>query len=271
MQLSVLGATAFADSGERPIDPALPTLVLVHGVVNDHSVWSTQAHWFATHGWNVLAVDLPGHGRSGGAAPSSVEQAADWLVALLDAAGVARAALAGHSWGSLIALQAAAQLQARATHLALLGTAYPMKVSAALLQAAQDDPQQALRTVTQWSRDARLGTSDAPGDDDTELRLKQYVLASNRQTNVLHSGLLACKSYAQGEAAVAALRCPLLFLLGAGDQMTPPRAAQGLIHAAQAAGLPVQVQQLPTGHNLMRDGATECLQALRSFLGSTAD
>eukprot|EP01034_Spumella_vulgaris_P031285 gene31285-38654_t len=94
---------------------------MIHGVLNDHSVWALQSRYLAHHGYNVLAVDLPGHCKSAGDAPATVEQAAAFIVALLDALGIARAALVGHSWGSLIALQAAAQLGDRATHLALVG------------------------------------------------------------------------------------------------------------------------------------------------------
>ena len=43
------------------------TIVFVHGAAMDHSVWSHQSRYFAYHGYNVLAVDLPGHNLSGGA------------------------------------------------------------------------------------------------------------------------------------------------------------------------------------------------------------
>ena len=43
-----------------------PTLMFVHGAANDHSVWALQSRYFAHHGFNVLAVDLPAHGRSAG-------------------------------------------------------------------------------------------------------------------------------------------------------------------------------------------------------------
>ncbi|MCE2879742.1 MAG: alpha/beta hydrolase, partial [Comamonadaceae bacterium] len=136
MQLEVLGARTYLYTGGKPFNPAQPTVVFIHGVLNDHSVWILQSRYLAHHGFNVLAVDLPGHGRSEGEAPASVEQAADFVQAMLDAAGVQRAALVGHSWGSLIALEAAARLKERISHAALVGTAFPMRVSAALLEAA---------------------------------------------------------------------------------------------------------------------------------------
>ena len=55
---------------------------------------------------SVLAVDLPGHGRSPGAMRATIEEWARWVASFLDAAGIGKANLVGHSMGSLIALEA---------------------------------------------------------------------------------------------------------------------------------------------------------------------
>ena len=60
--------------------------MFIHGALHDHSVWTLLARWFANHGFGVLALDLPGHGRSSGPPQPSVEATADWLLALLNAA-----------------------------------------------------------------------------------------------------------------------------------------------------------------------------------------
>src|ERR1700690_417265 len=91
MHLSVMGRDVYAYTGARPLAAARPTIVFVHGAANDHSVWALQSRYFAHHGFNVLAVDLPRHGRSGGEPLRSIEAIADWLAALLDASSVARA------------------------------------------------------------------------------------------------------------------------------------------------------------------------------------
>jgi len=140
MKLVVDGREAYAYTGGKPFDPALPCVVFVHGALNDHSVWTLLARWFAHHGHSVLALDLPGHSRSEGPALASVEEMALWLLRVLDAAGVAQAALVGHSMGSLVALEAAARAPGRITRLVMVGTAYPMKVSDALLGTARERP-----------------------------------------------------------------------------------------------------------------------------------
>jgi pimeloyl-ACP methyl ester carboxylesterase len=155
MKLAVASADgrreAYAYTGGKPLDSSLPCVVFVHGALHDHSSWTLAARWFAHHGHGVLAVDLPGHGRSAGAPLASVEALADWLLALLDAAGVAEAALVGHSMGSLIALEAASRAPARIRRLVMVGTAYPMKVSQALLDAAREDPYAAIDSVNTYS------------------------------------------------------------------------------------------------------------------------
>ena len=269
MFFKVNDANIYAYTGGKPFDAARPTVVLIHGVLNDHSVWALQSRYLAHHGWNVLAIDLPGHCRSGGEAPASVEAAADFIAALLDAAGVQRAALVGHSWGSLIALEAAARLQERISHLALVGTAYPMKVSPALIEAALNTPEKALRMVNVFSRNTLAPPSGAGcWVYGAGLALGRRVLRSNPQVNVFHRGFVACDSYANGEQAMARTTCPVLFALGAADQMTPPKAAQGLIATARSTGQRVQVVSLPSGHNQMSEAPDETLMALRDFLAT---
>lgn len=270
MYLTVNGARTYCYTGGKPFDAARPTVVFIHGVLNDHSVWILQSRYLANHGFNVLAVDLPGHCKSEGEAPATVEEAADFVGALLDAAGVQRAALVGHSWGSLIAMEAAARLQARVSHLVLVGTAFPMKVSPALIEASLNDPMKALAMVNVFSRSTLAAPPSALGPGTwvygAGMALGRRVLASNTKVNVFHRGFVACNSYANGEQAIAAIACPVLFLLGGMDQMTHPKAAQGLIKAAKAAGRQVQVVSLPVGHHQMTETPDATLFAIRDFL-----
>ncbi|MEY4436065.1 MAG: hypothetical protein RL175_1020 [Pseudomonadota bacterium] len=260
----------YAYTGGKALDPKQPTLIFIHGVLNDHSVWILQTRYLAHHGFNVLAVDLPGHGRSGGEAPASVEEAADFMEALMDAAGLQQAALIGHSWGSLIALECAARLKDRITHAALVGTAYPMKVSPALIEASLHEPMKALQMVNVFSRATLAAPPSALGPGTwvygASMALGRRVLASNKQVNIFHRGFVACDSYSHGLEAMAEVSCPILFVLGALDQMTPARAAKSLIDQAQAKGKKFDVVTVPMGHHQMSESPEETLNALKVFL-----
>lgn len=270
MELTVHGHPAYCYTGGKAFDAAKPTVVFIHGVLNDHSVWGLQSRYLANHGWNVLAVDLPGHCRSGGEAPRTVEEGADFVAGLLDAAGVRQAALVGHSWGSLIALEAASRLKDRITKLVLVGTASPMKVAPQLLDDAMNRPEKAIHAITvfSWSTLAPPPSVLGPGTWvwGTSKALCRRVLASNPKVNVFHRGFQACDSYAHGEQAIAQVTCPVLFVLGASDQMTHPKAAQSLVKAAREAGRQVQVRELRVGHKQMSETPEEMLQALNEFL-----
>src|SRR5450830_400091 len=238
MILNVNGHDTYCYTGGKPFNPAQPTVVFIHGVLNDHSVWILQSRYLANHGWNVLAIDLPGHCRSAGEAPASVEQAARFIGDLLQAAGVEKAALVGHSWGSLIALQAAAQLQQR--------------------------------VINVFSRSTLCAPPSTLGPGTWVfgggMALGRRVLRSNPSVNVFHRGFQACDQYAGGLQAMADLSCPVLFVLGSQDQMTPPKAAQGLIQAGQAAGKAVRSVNVPVGHHQMSEAPDDTLFAIRDFL-----
>ncbi|WP_310615170.1 alpha/beta hydrolase [Limnohabitans sp.] len=260
----------YAYTGGKTFDAAKPTLVFIHGVLNDHSVWILQTRYLAHHGFNVLAVDLPGHGRSGGDAPSSVEEASQFIADLLDAAGVKQASLVGHSWGSLIALETAARLKERITHLALIGTAFPMKVSPALIEASLNEPMKALKMVNVFSRATLAAPPSALGPGTwvygASMALGRRVLASNTQVNIFHRGFVACDSYPNGLEAIADVTCPVLFVLGKNDQMTTPRAAKSLMDQAKATGKTFSLVKVPMGHHQMSESPEETLNALKAFL-----
>ena len=262
MRFEINGTEYYAYTGSRPIDAGKPAIVFVHGAASDHSVWALQSRYFAHHGFNVLAVDLPAHGRSGGAALASVEAIADWIPQVLEAAGIEQAALVGHSLGSLAALACAARHADRITKIALLGPAAPMLVSDELLAAARADDHGACEMINGWSFSAgkQLGGNAIPGMWMTGNALR---LMERTRPGILHVDLLACQSYANGLAAAAAVRCPVLALMGERDLMTPPKGAQALL-AAFADKRTVTLQR--TGHSMMAEQPDAVLDALRAFL-----
>ncbi len=262
MRIYIHGTECYAYTGSRPMDVGKPTIMFVHGAANDHSVWALQSRYFAHHGFNVLAVDLPAHGRSGGAALPSVEAIAGWLVQVQDAFGIAQAALVGHSLGALAVLACAARHADRVTKLALLGPAVPMLVSDELIAAAASDDHLAFELIDGWSISPgkQLGGNAMPGMWMTGNAMR---LMERSRPGVLHADLLACQSYADGLAAAAAVRCPVLVIMGERDLMTPVKGAQALL-GVLADKQVVTLQR--TGHAMMAEQPDAVLDALRGFL-----
>lgn len=265
MNLKVQGRQAYAYTGGKPFDPALPCVVFLHGAMNDHSVWNLLARWCAHHGFGVLAPDLPGHMRSEGPALTSVEAMADWLLALLDAAGVQRAALAGQSLGSLVALEAAGRAPERATRLIMLGTCYPMTVPEVLLELGRSDPLAAIERVVRFSFSTLAPKPSFPGPGiwlrGSSRALMRLVLAHGRDPLLFHTDFAACHAYAHGLQAAERVRCPAHLVLADADHMTPVRATREIAAALRAAVHPV-----PAGHFLMQECPDGVLNVLRKAL-----
>src|SRR5215470_17225530 len=139
-----LGGSLFAYTGGKAFDATRTCIVFLHGAQNDHSVWILQSRYFAHHGFAVLALDLPGHGRSDGPALTSVEAMAERLAEALSSLATRRFVLIGHSMGSLVALEVARRVTDRVAGVALCGTAFPMRVSEELLGATRSDPAAAM-------------------------------------------------------------------------------------------------------------------------------
>jgi pimeloyl-ACP methyl ester carboxylesterase len=267
MQFDIQGASAYAYTGGKPFDPLLPTVVLIHGAQNDHSVWALQSRYLAHHGYSVLAVDLPGHGRSAGPALKSVEAMAAWLVALLTVAGVRRTILAGHSMGSLIALEAAHLAPETVIGLAMVGSTYPMKVSDSLLDTAREDEARAIDMVNIWSHSSIAHKPSCPGPGFSVMggarRLMQRMSTRN-PAQLFYTDFAACNAYANGEAAAAAVACPVLFVFGSKDVMTPPRSTK-LLTGLLSHGRIVTVD---AGHQMMAEAPDAVLDALAGFAGA---
>ena len=271
MIIDLTPQSAYAYTGGKSFNPDLPTAVFIHGAQNDHSVWALQTRYFAHHGFSVLAVDLPGHGRSAGMPLKSVEAMADWLTEVLQASGVQKAVLIGHSMGSLIALETALRAKDKVMGVALVGTAFPMKVSAQLLEASEHREQDAIDMVNIWSHSGIAQKPSAPGPGfyvpGGARRLMQHVSRRNPE-KVFFTDFSACNAYANGEAAASALACPAMLLLGRKDIMTPPKATAALRSAMPHARV---VQLEGSGHSLMAEQPDQVLEALFAFAAEAAE
>jgi pimeloyl-ACP methyl ester carboxylesterase len=264
MKLTVQGRAAYAYTGGKPFASDGPCVVFIHGALNDHSVWTLLARWYAHHGHRVLAVDQPGHGRSEGPPLASVEALADWVLALLDAAGVQAAHLVGHSMGSLIALEAAARAPARAAGLVMVGTAYPMKVSDALLATARDDPSRAIAMVNTFSHSGLASKPSYPGPG-AWLRggssALMHRIQSDAPGNLFEHDFRVCDAYAGGMEAAARVTCKAHLIVGSRDVMTPAKATRELAGTLNAA-----ISRISSGHALMQEAPDAVLNAMRQAI-----
>ena len=262
MNFQVDGRRAFAYTAAHDLDPAKPTVVFVHGAGLDHSLFGLQSRYFGYHGRNVLALDLPGHGRSEGPPLQTIEEMAGWLSKVLNVLKVGKAALVGHSMGALVVLELAARHPEQTERIAFCSVAFPMKVSEPFLEAARTNDYDAFDMHTVWGHAAQVPLAGNPNPGmwmfgDMLARLERL------EPGVLYAGLKACNDYGAGFESAAQVKCPALFILGRRDVMTPPRAAKSLYEKFPEA----RIVEVPvSGHSLMVEAPDATLDALIGFI-----
>jgi pimeloyl-ACP methyl ester carboxylesterase len=266
LNLSVDGANVYAYTGARDFDPGSDPLVFVHGGGLDHTVWLLQSRYLAHHGHGVLAVDLPGHGKSGGQPLQSIADMADWVVRLMNAAGVNTATLVGHSMGALVVHEAAARHPERILRIVTIGISVPMPVADPLLAAAKANDHDAFDMVNIWGHGSRahVGGNQAPG---MWMIGSGVRLLERSAPGVLYADLTACNEYRDGLASSARITCPVHVILGQDDRMSPVKAAQPLLETLSDARVTVIDN---CGHMLMAEKPGEVLDLLIAALESSA-
>ena len=262
MDFTVNGKTTHAGTGGVDFDAAIPTIVFIHGASMDHTIWALQGRYLAHHGYSVLAVDLPGHGKSSGPALESIEEMADWTASAIEAISSNPVALVGHSMGAIVALETTARNPETITAIALAGAAIPMNVHDDLLAQTRDEPSAAIESILNWaySKRAQIGGMRVPG---------LWMLGGGRRLmernsdGQLHVDFKACNNYLAGFESATKIKCPTLILVGSNDKMTTPKMANNLQQAIPHSNL-VCIED--GGHMMMIEYPDETLDVLKDFL-----
>lgn len=258
MELTINGSSAYVETVGRSVDPELESVVFVHGVGQDHTIWALPSRYFAHHDRNVVAVDLPGHGRSEGQPLTSIAAMADWVVELLEAIGVEGAAFVGHSLGSLVALELAGRFPDRTRALVMVGVSVPLAVAEPLMEAAEEGNEDAHDMLTYWSYspNAQIGGSPTPGLWMVGANLR---LLEQTDPEAVHASLRACADYDAGLERAEMVRCPSLYLAGEKDRMTPVRGAKALLERIPD----LRVVTFPgAGHPILAERSDQVLDEL---------
>lgn len=234
VELSIDGRRAFAFTGHHEFDSQKESVVFIHGVGQDHTVWVLPVRYFDRHDRNVIAVDLPGRGRSDGPPLGSIEAMTDFVIRVLDQTSVRQTAVVGHSMGSLVALDAAARYPDRVRSIAMVGVSFPLRVSESLMDAARSGSHDAVDMLTYWghSKGAAMGGNETPGIWMTGAYMR---LLEKAPSETIAADLRACDTYDAGLSAAEAVNAPALLIMGAGDVMTPVRGAEKLLDRLPSA------------------------------------
>jgi len=224
MKLDYQGNKIYFYTGGEDHQSQRETMVFIHGAAMDHTVWTLYTRYWAKAGYNVVALDLPGHGLSGGEVPATIEQNAEFVCGFIKELNLDNAVtVVGHSMGSLVALECASQLSGL-KRLIMLGTAVPMGVGDALLDAAKANDHSAIDMISLFGHcyASQLGGNPIAG---VSVQLFAERLLESAAPGVLYNDLNACREYKAGIDAAKKIQSPVGLILGALDQMTHPSGA----------------------------------------------
>ena len=194
------------------------TVVLVHGAGGTHLYWPAEIRRLP--GYRTLAVDLPGHGKSGGHGMQSISGYADSLREWMDAIRLEKAAFVGHSMGSAVILRLALENPGRVSALGLIGAGARLRVNPEIFTYMENE------ATFQKGIDAIVQGSFSPHTPPELVDLAASRMSEIRP-GVLRGDFQACDLFDVMES-VFKIRQSTLILCGAEDRMTPVRYSQYL-------------------------------------------
>lgn len=237
-------------TGGRAHQNGARSVLFLHGSGQSHLTWVLQTRYFAYDGYNIIAPDFPGHGLSGGAPLTTIEEMADWAARLLQALGIDSAAVVGHSQGCLVGLEVASRYPGLVDRLCLIAGAAAIPVNDYLVNASTENPRAAIAMMTGWGHGQLAHFHDNTQPGFSHLGFGRALMSANKK-DALNADLLACNAYENGPAAAAAVTQPCHLILAGGDKMTPlkqGRKLAGLIPHAQVSEIAGAGHMLPSEH-----------------------
>lgn len=261
MKFRINGSQVYASTGGREHVDGQPWLIFLHGAGASHLVWSQQSRSFAYGGFNVLALDFPGHNLSEGATLPSVEEQAEWLKAVMDHIGVATATLVGHSQGGLVSLAMADKYPEKVERIVFVATAAAIPVNEKLIETAETSEPVAKSSMTAWGLgpDAHHFENSVPGFSQVGNGLRTMDL---NQEGALPADLKACAAFENGLEIAGRISCPTLCVLAGKDRMTPLKFGKKLAEALPDNRLHVLEH---SGHTIPGEAPLELNQFMRDF------
>lgn len=236
---------------ERRADVESLTLLFIHGSAGSHAAWP-QA-FYEMSGARVVALDLPGHGRSAPPGRRTIAQYAAVVGAFVAGLDLQNVVLVGHSMGSAIALAVAYRAVVALRGLILMGASARMPVHDTVITGAM----KSLDDVADFIAAYGMGRAGAGIEDE----VRRAVLAAEPMT--AFGDFMACNRF-DLRPNLASIKIPTLIIAGELDRMTPLRFSESL-----AAGLPHAnlVTLEGVGHYAMLEKAAEVRDLIERFAG----
>ena len=244
-----------SDSGQG-IDMNKDTIVFLHGSGLSHIVWSLAEQFFSSKNYNVLSIDLPGHGNSDGPCLDSVEKIADWMEKVFDKLKLKNLILVGHSQGCLEILEYSSRYKERLKKLVFVGGSNKMPVHPDLIELAESGHSDAVKLMMKWGYE---GSKKFIGGNPVE-----KIIQSPRDiSEILAVDLNACNNYSNGSEAAKVIDLPSMLIFGELDKMVNLEAGKKFSNLIKNSTTHVIKG---CGHMIMIEKAFEMREKILEFL-----
>ena len=246
----------FVSTGGMDFDEEKSSILLMHGSGLTHIVWSLHEQFYASQGFNILSVDLPGHGNSEGPSLKSIEEISDWVKSLMNVLDIKKIIIIGHSQGCLVGIDFASRYPNLINDLVLVAGSYKMPVNQDLIDYAVAGDEKAILLMMKWGYE---GSKAFIGGNP----VKKIINSSREIREVLAVDLNACKNYKSGKESLEKINCPTLCIFGDLDKMVPLEVGNKMASMIKNSEKKVINN---CGHMIIFEKAFEMRQIVKEFL-----
>ena len=262
MYFDVRGKRVYASTGGKPFDNKKPCVMFLQGSGLDHTFWGLHSRFFAFRNYSALVPDFPGHSHSEGPPLESIEEIGEWLNDMVEVLDVRNISIVAHSQGVLDTLEFVSRHPERIRSLSLIASGLATPVNPALIDAAENDPEQAVAMMVSWGFGPVGHLHQGPIPGYSMVTGGRKVMLGNAPQE-LASDLKACDAYKNGKAAAAKIKVPVQVMVAGLDRMAPKKATDELIEHLDDP----QVHLFPdSGHMLPQEAPDKCRDLLRDFI-----
>ena len=256
MIIEIENKSVHASDAGQGTDSSKDTIVFLHGSGLSHIVWSLSEQFFSSKNFNVLSIDLPGHGNSEGPCLDSIEKISEWLEKVFHKLNLKNLIIVGHSQGCLEAIEYSFKYKKRLKKMVLIGGSYRMPVNKDLIDLASNGDSDAVKLMMKWSYE---GSKKFIGGNPVE-----KIINSPRDiSEILAVDLIACNNYSNGYAAAKAINCPVFLVFGELDKMVNIEAGKKFANLVKGSETHIING---CGHMIMIEKAFEMREKVLEFL-----
>ena len=246
----------FVSTGGMDFDEEKSSILLIHGSGLTHIVWSLHEQFYASQGFNILSVDLPGHGNSEGPSLKSIEEISDWVKSLMNVLDIKKIIIIGHSQGCLVGIDFASRYPNLINDLVLVAGSYKMPVNQDLIDYAEAGDEKVILLMMKWGYE---GSKAFIGGNP----VKKIINSSREIREVLAVDLNACNNYKSGKESLEKINCPTLCIFGDLDKMVPLEVGNKMASMIKNSEKKIITD---CGHMIIFEKAFEMRQIVKEFL-----